>query len=54
MSILFGLLALPCNALWNVFGLGVRRLLSNGKQVKIFNYTMAMILVASIIPVFIH
>lgn len=52
MSVLFGLVALPCSSIWNLFGLGVRRFLSQPQAVRKFNYAMALILVASIIPVF--
>ena len=46
----FFLASFPCVGLWLFFGLGLKKLLTNPKQQKIFNITMAILLVLSIIP----
>lgn len=42
--------AFPCAMAWLIFGVALKRLLKNERQQKIFNITMALLLVASIIP----
>ncbi|MFV7783667.1 LysE family translocator [Shewanella marisflavi] len=42
--------ALPCALVWLGFGVALKRLLKNQRQQKGFNITMALLLVASIIP----
>jgi threonine/homoserine/homoserine lactone efflux protein len=37
--------------IWTVLGLGVRRFLQNPVALRVFNYTMAALLVASLVPV---
>ena len=46
----FFLASFPCVGLWLFFGVGLKKLLKNPKQQKIFNITMAILLVLSIIP----
>jgi threonine/homoserine/homoserine lactone efflux protein len=46
----FGMVNLPTVALWAGLGVGVRRFLQNPKALKAFNITMALLLVASLIP----
>jgi threonine/homoserine/homoserine lactone efflux protein len=48
--IIFGLVNLPTVALWAGLGVGVRRFLQNPQALRAFNITMAVLLVASIIP----
>ena len=42
--------ALPCALVWLGFGVALKRLLKNQRQQKAFNIAMALLLVASIIP----
>ena len=42
--------AFPCAIVWLGFGVALKRILKNARQQKIFNVTMALLLVASIIP----
>jgi len=42
--------AFPCAVVWLGFGVALKRLLKNERQQRIFNITMALLLVASIIP----
>ncbi|MGK0409126.1 MAG: threonine/homoserine/homoserine lactone efflux protein [Shewanella psychromarinicola] len=42
--------AFPCAIVWLGFGVALKRLLKNERQQRIFNVTMALLLVASIIP----
>ncbi|MBB1437285.1 LysE family translocator [Shewanella sp. SG41-4] len=42
--------AFPCAIVWLGFGVALKRLLKNERQQRIFNITMALLLVASIIP----
>lgn len=46
----FFLASFPCVGLWLFFGLSLKKLLKNPKQQTIFNITMAVLLVLSIIP----
>ncbi|ACJ30056.1 Transporter, LysE family [Shewanella piezotolerans WP3] len=46
----FFCVALPSAFIWLGFGVALKRLLKNQKQQKIFNVTMALLLVLSIIP----
>jgi threonine/homoserine/homoserine lactone efflux protein len=51
VALVFGLVTLPCIALWVLFGTAMRRVLSNPRFVRPFNVAMAALLIASIIPV---
>ncbi|MCL1143381.1 LysE family translocator [Shewanella gaetbuli] len=42
--------AFPCAIVWLGFGVGLKKLLKNQRQQRIFNVSMALLLVASIIP----
>ncbi|MGI2170538.1 LysE family translocator [Shewanella sp. MF05960] len=42
--------AFPCAIVWLSFGVALKRLLKNERQQRIFNISMALLLVASIIP----
>ena len=48
----FGLVGLPCVVAWVGFGTSLRRLLSHPTTLRIFNYTMAALLVGSLYPIF--
>ena len=51
VSCTFVIITLPSAGIWLVFGAGLQHLLSNPKHFRIFNISMAILLVASILPV---
>lgn len=54
LTISFAIVNLPSITVWAAFGLGVRRFLSGARALRAFNWSMAALLVASIVPVFRH
>jgi threonine/homoserine/homoserine lactone efflux protein len=50
----FAIVNLPSISVWAAFGVAVRRLLSSSIVLRTFNWTMAALLVASIVPTFRH
>lgn len=54
MSVVFILIGFPCICLWAAFGLGLRRFLSNPRALRIFNLTMAVLLILSLYPLVAH
>ena len=50
IAAVFGVVNLPCVSVWVGFGSGLRRLLADPAKLKIFNYTMAALLVVSLYP----
>ena len=51
ICISFALITLPCAGIWLVFGAGLQRFLKNPNHLRNFNIAMALLLIASIIPV---
>lgn len=51
IALLFTLINLPCVASWTGFGLALRRFLDRPAVLRGFNIVMALLLVASLIPV---
>jgi len=51
MIAVFAVVNLPTISLWALFGVGLRRLLSDPAKVRIVNVVMALLLVASMAPV---
>jgi threonine/homoserine/homoserine lactone efflux protein len=47
----FGLAGFPSTAAWVFFGAGLRRILNDPKKLRAFNWTMAALLVLSLVPV---
>lgn len=47
----FAAIMLPCIAVWTAFGVLLRRLLSQRSALRAFNVTMAVLLVASLYPI---
>jgi threonine/homoserine/homoserine lactone efflux protein len=41
----------PCNAVWAVMGQQLRHVLADRRRLRIFNWTMAALLVASLVPI---
>ncbi|QVN20361.1 LysE family translocator [Burkholderia pyrrocinia] len=54
MAVVFILIGFPCICLWAAFGLGLRRFLSNQRALRIFNVTMAVLLILSLYPLVAH
>ena len=54
IAAMFGLVCLPANSIWILLGQEVRRLLHRPGLLRAFNWTMAALLVASLIPVVYH
>lgn len=50
----FAIVNLPSIAVWAAFGLGVRRFLASPAMLRGFNWSMAALLVASVVPMFRH
>lgn len=50
LAILFGLVALPCLAVWTLIGVGTARILKTRRALRRFNLAMAGLLVASLVP----
>ncbi len=50
ISMLFGIINLPCISCWIVLGQKMQQLLTNPRRLKFFNYTMAALLVVSVLP----
>jgi threonine/homoserine/homoserine lactone efflux protein len=48
----FLLIGFPCSGVWLLFGAAMRRFLADPRRARPFNWTMAALLVASIVPVF--
>ena len=51
VCITFTAITLPCAGVWLVFGAGLQRFLKDPDHLKIFNIVMALLLIASIMPV---
>jgi threonine/homoserine/homoserine lactone efflux protein len=51
VAAVFGLMTLPSVGVWTLLGQGLRRWLSDLRHLRIFNWTMAGLLVASLLPV---
>ncbi len=51
ISICFGAITFPCAGIWLVFGAGLQRFLKDPLHRKTFNIAMALLLIASILPV---
>lgn len=50
LTILFFLAGAPTSVIWAAFGVAIRHLLADPKRLRLFNIAMALLLVASIIP----
>ena len=51
VAFVFGAVNLPSVGSWALFGVGLRRLLSNPRSVRMFNVAMALLLLASLWPI---
>ena len=50
VALMFGAVSLPSASSWVLFGSALRRVLGNPKVLRAFNWTMAVLLVASLYP----
>lgn len=53
VAVVFGLINLPSVSCWAMAGLQMKRVLTNPLRLRAFNITMALLLVASLYPVFV-
>lgn len=53
VSVIFGLVNFPCITCWVTLGIKIKRLLTQPRSLKVFNYSMASLLVMSLYPIFI-
>ena len=51
VALMFAAVCLPCISVWTVLGQQMRRVLTNPVRLRVFNWTMAGLLVASLVPV---
>ena len=51
ICISFVIITIPCAGIWLVFGAGLQRFLHDPGHLRLFNIVMALLLVASILPV---
>ncbi len=51
VALVFGLVNLPCVSSWAVLGQQMRRWLNSPRRLRIFNFSMAFLLIASLVPV---
>lgn len=54
LAFTFMAVSVPGCSIWILFGTGVRRWLENPTRLRIFNVTMAVLLVLSLVPAFWH
>lgn len=54
VALVFGIVNVPCVGSWALFGTALGRLLQNPRVVRVFNGVMALLLVASIVPILTH
>jgi len=54
VTLVFGLINIPCVGSWAMFGTALRRYLTEPRIVRVFNGVMAALLVASIVPILRH
>jgi threonine/homoserine/homoserine lactone efflux protein len=50
VAVIFGAINLPSVSSWTVLGQQMKRFLTTGRRLRIFNWTMAVLLVLSLIP----
>ncbi|HHX91914.1 MAG TPA: LysE family translocator [Paracoccus sp.] len=51
VALVFGMVNLPCVSSWTVAGVTLKRALQNPGRLRVFNVSMALLLVASLYPV---
>lgn len=53
IALIFGAVSIPGVGAWALFGTAIGRFLHSGPAMRIFNWTMAALLVASLVPMFV-
>lgn len=51
ITLVYFIVGAPCSLLWVGFGAGLRRFLSDPRKLRLFNWVMAALLIASLMPV---
>jgi threonine/homoserine/homoserine lactone efflux protein len=51
IALAFFIVAFPCVGIWLYFGAGLKKYLKSANHQKVFNITMAFLLIASVLPV---
>lgn len=51
VALVFAAVCIPCVSVWTVLGQQMRRVLTNPARLRLFNWGMALLLVASLLPV---
>lgn len=54
VAAMFAAVCIPCVSVWTVLGQQMRRFLTNPARLRMFNWGMALLLVASLAPVVFH
>jgi threonine/homoserine/homoserine lactone efflux protein len=54
VAAMFAAVCVPCLSVWTLLGQEMRRFLTNPARLRAFNWTMAALLVASLLPVVYH
>jgi threonine/homoserine/homoserine lactone efflux protein len=52
VALIFGAINLPCISSWTAMGQKMQRFLTNNKRLRMFNFSMASLLVLSLYPIF--
>ncbi|MGH6962718.1 MAG: LysE family translocator, partial [Dongiaceae bacterium] len=52
IAAIFGLVCVPSISLWILFGVAIGRLLQSDAALRVFNIVMALLVVASLVPLF--
>lgn len=52
IALLFAIVGIPCISTWNLFGASLRRFLQDTRRARIFNVSMAVLLLGSMYPLF--
>lgn len=51
VALVLGVVTFPCVSVWVLFGTGLRRVLREPRALRVYNVTMAVLLLASLLPV---
>ena len=51
IAVLCALITIPCSGAWALFGSSMRQFLGNPRTARLFNFAMATLLAASIVPI---
>jgi len=51
VALVFGLINIPCVGSWTVLGQQMRRFLTSPGRLRAFNWSMAVLLLATLVPI---